>query len=188
MSTTLTLPRPPIPTIKSDYPQAETYFITVCTHERECLFGEVVDGQMKLNDVGLLVAEEWQKCFDACSDMDLHHWVIMPNHIHGIVATADPETEESSDPSNIESDPSRLSSGDYESSHFLRTWINSFKEVAASRINSLRKLPHQPLWQQEFDTHCIPHRFAFHTYHQYINTNPHAWHWDKLHPDSPAQP
>ena len=177
MSTTSTLPQPPTPTLKSDYPQAETYFITVCTHDRECLFGEVVDGQMKLNDIGLLVAEEWQKCCDASSDIDLHHWVIMPNHIHGIVATTEQDTED---------DSSRLSVNEQQFSHSLQTWINSFKELAANRINSLKKLSHQPLWQREFDKHCIPHRFAFHTYHQYINTNPHAWQWDKLHPDSPA--
>lgn len=176
---TISRPQPPTPTIKSDYPQTEAYFITLCTHDRECLFGEVVDGQMQLNDLGLLVAEEWQKSFDNCLDIDLHHWVIMPNHIHGIIAAAhqDDWKESSSQPQTIET-RSR--------SHSLITWMTTFKKMATERIDHLRNLPHQPLWQQEFDKHSIPHRFAFHTFHQYITTNPHAWDWDKLHPDSPA--
>lgn len=134
---------------------------------------------MCLNDLGLLIAEEWQQSFNTCSDFDLHHWVIMPNHIHGIVgATEHNSTATVQYSAPVESSKVR--------SHSLSKWISHFKEMAAQRIKPLRRRPHQPLWQQEIDQHVIPHRFAFHTFHQYITTNPHAWDWDKLHPDSPA--
>ncbi len=134
---------------------------------------------MCLNDLGRLIAEEWQKSFDICSDFDLHHWVIMPNHIHGIVGAT-----EHHDTSTVQCSTPRASTT--VRSHSLSQWITHFKEIATQRIKPLRKRSHQPLWQQEVDQQIIPHRFAFHTFRQYITTNPHAWDWDKLHPDSPA--
>jgi len=134
---------------------------------------------MQLNDLGLLVAEEWQKSFDNVSEINLLHWVIMPNHIHGIIGAADQKVEE------LREQPSSLDQKNVRS-HSLLSWINIFQGKASQRINHLRKRPHQPLWQQDVDQHVIPHRFAFHTFRQYITTNPHAWDWDKLHPDSPA--
>ncbi len=178
VSQSLALPPTPTPALQSAYPQTETYFITLCTHKRECLFGDIVEGEMQLNDLGLLVAEEWQKSFDHCANINLHHWVIMPNHIHGIIAAADKAVEELPQQPPVE--PTNVRS------HSLLNWITTFKRMATQRINHLRALPHQPLWQQEVDQHVISHRFAFHTFHQYITTNPHAWDWDKLHPDSPA--
>ncbi|NJK29009.1 MAG: hypothetical protein HC851_17060 [Acaryochloris sp. RU_4_1] len=172
---------------KSECPQSQAYFVTLCTHQRECLFGEIVEGQMQLNSLGALVAEEWQKSFETSADIDLHHWVIMPNHIHGIVTTVEEQDRVLPEPSEQDQTPLQSSRSDPKSSsHDLRDWINTFKKMATERINPLRALPQQPLWQREFDQHFIPHRFAFHTFHQYINTNPHAWDWDKLHPDSPA--
>lgn len=178
MSQTLTLSPPSAPTLQSTFPQTETYFITLCTHERECLFGEIIAGEMQLNDLGTLVADEWQASFEQSADFDLHHWVMMPNHIHGIIGAAN------SGPQDLDQQP--LVQETKVRSHSLIKWISSFKGIASQRIKHLRNLPHQPLWQQEVDQHIIPHRFAFHTFHQYITTNPHAWDWDKLHPDSPA--
>ena len=68
-----------------DYSQAGIYFITICTHHRECIFGEVVDRQMRLNKVGCIVAEEWLRSSKIRSGIELDEWVIMPNHIHAIV-------------------------------------------------------------------------------------------------------
>ncbi len=132
---------------------------------------------MQLSNLGQLVAEEWQTSCATCSKIDLHHWVMMPNHIHGIIATADTIEELPQQPQldqiNVRSQP-------------LLNWISTFKKATTQRISHLRTLPQQPLWQQEIDQHVISHRFAFHTFYQYITTNPHAWDWDKLHPDSPA--
>jgi putative transposase len=72
-----------------DYAQAGAYFITMCTQDRACLFGKVVDGTMCLNDAGQLVAILW-------SDMPVHFpgidsdvFVVMPNHLHGIIVLSD---------------------------------------------------------------------------------------------------
>ncbi len=68
-----------------DYAQAGAYFITICTHQRQCLFGQVVEGQMQLNAIGLAVQARWQTLPQNFPNLILDTWVIMPNHIHGIL-------------------------------------------------------------------------------------------------------
>ncbi len=68
-----------------DYAQAGAYFVTICTHERRSLFGRVVDAQMQLGSVGEIIAQEWVKSAEMRPDVELDAFVIMPNHLHGIV-------------------------------------------------------------------------------------------------------
>src|SRR5260221_5654540 len=68
-----------------DYAQEGAYFITICTHHREELFGEVQDGAMLLNANGHLVTEHWQKLPDFHLNLALDVFVVMPNHLHGIL-------------------------------------------------------------------------------------------------------
>ncbi len=68
-----------------DYSQAGAYFITICTHERECLFGEIRDGQMHLNEIGKIVETEWLKTAEIRDNVELDAFVVMPNHLHGII-------------------------------------------------------------------------------------------------------
>jgi REP element-mobilizing transposase RayT len=73
-----------------DYAGAGWYFVTICTWNRECLFGEIVDGEMRLSSIGEIVAEEWQKTPDIRPNVVLDEWVIMPNHLHGIIVILEP--------------------------------------------------------------------------------------------------
>jgi putative transposase len=70
-----------------DYTQAGAYFVTIVTHDRECLFGEVVDGVMRLNAFGEIVREEWFRTAVVRPYVMLapDEFVVMPNHIHGII-------------------------------------------------------------------------------------------------------
>ncbi|MBU7581873.1 MAG: hypothetical protein KAF91_02995 [Nostoc sp. TH1S01] len=78
-----------------DYSVACGYFITICTHHRECLFGEVVDGLMELNEFGQLVAEEWKRSPNLRQEIQLDEWIVMPNHFHGIVFIEPVESQNS---------------------------------------------------------------------------------------------
>ncbi len=75
-----------------DYTQAGAYFVTICTVQREEIFGEVVNGEMRLNPLGEIVREEWLKTAEIRSNVELHEdeFVIMPNHVHGIVWIVEP--------------------------------------------------------------------------------------------------
>lgn len=68
-----------------DYSQAGAYFITVCTHNRACLFGEIVDGTMHENQAGQAVREAWQALPERFPGVDCDAFVVMPNHVHGIL-------------------------------------------------------------------------------------------------------
>lgn len=70
-----------------DYTQPGAYFITICTHERAHLFGAVVEGEMRLNEWGEIVREEWFKTAQIRPYVTLYpdEFVLMPNHVHGIV-------------------------------------------------------------------------------------------------------
>ena len=68
-----------------DYTQPGAYFVTICTRDRECLFGHVVNGEMRLNDAGRMVRSVWEGLPDRFSGMELDAFVVMPNHVHGII-------------------------------------------------------------------------------------------------------
>src|SRR3954452_12071731 len=68
-----------------DYAQAGAYFITICAHQRESHFGEISDGAVQLNELGRIVDEEWARSSEIRSEIELDTWVVMPNHLHGIV-------------------------------------------------------------------------------------------------------
>ena len=67
-----------------DYSQAGAYFVTICTQNRECLFGEIVNGGMRLNAIGQIAADQWYAIPQRFADIELDEFVVMPNHIHGI--------------------------------------------------------------------------------------------------------
>ena len=67
-----------------DYSQAGLYFITVCVQNRNCIFGNVVDGKMVLNDVGQIAHNEWLKTSELRKNVQLHNFIVMPNHFHTI--------------------------------------------------------------------------------------------------------
>ena len=68
-----------------DYASVGAYFITVCTRNRESLFGEVLDGEMQLNDAGWIVRQVWEELPQRFPSIALDACVVMPNHVHGIV-------------------------------------------------------------------------------------------------------
>ena len=73
-----------------DYARAGAYFVTICTQQRECLFGDIIGGEMRLNAAGQIVAAIWQSIPRHFPNVTLEAWVIMPNHLHGIIVIGDP--------------------------------------------------------------------------------------------------
>ena len=68
-----------------DYSQAGAYFVTICTRDRECLFGDIGESEMRLNDAGQMVRDVWHKIPEHFPHFDIDEFVIMPNHFHGII-------------------------------------------------------------------------------------------------------
>jgi REP element-mobilizing transposase RayT len=68
-----------------DYSQMGAYFITICTHNRQCLFGMITNNELHLNEQGKMIYNYWQKLTTGFSHIQLDEFVVMPNHLHGIV-------------------------------------------------------------------------------------------------------
>jgi REP-associated tyrosine transposase len=74
-----------------DYGQPGFYFVTLCIHNRECLLGEVVDGSVQLTKAGLCVEDAWYDLPRHYANVSLDAFVVMPNHVHGIIHLIDAE-------------------------------------------------------------------------------------------------
>ncbi|MEO0374740.1 MAG: hypothetical protein AAF329_08975 [Cyanobacteria bacterium P01_A01_bin.17] len=186
MPATLTAPhKTPAPAVAPAAASTANYFITLCTHERQCLFGEIVDGQMQLNKLGSIVEDEWQNAAKDRQDLNCDQWIIMPNHIHGIVSLAEPPEAHGISGADISESTDPVSAPEATQQRALSAWMEEFKATVTDRINIHRQNT-RPIWQATDDQQLIPHHFAFNIFRQYIRSNPHAWLWDKLHPDSPS--
>ncbi|MDA8433183.1 MAG: hypothetical protein M0Z60_09510, partial [Nitrospiraceae bacterium] len=68
-----------------DYSEAGAYFVTICAKDRECLFGDIVDGEIRLNERGHIAGDSWEWLSRQYGYVDIDEWVVMPNHLHGIL-------------------------------------------------------------------------------------------------------
>ncbi len=75
-----------------DYTRTARYFVTLCTKDRACCLGDVVEAEVVLSHIGRIVTEEWKKTPLVRPNIELGAWQIMPNHLHGILAIKDTET------------------------------------------------------------------------------------------------
>jgi putative transposase len=153
-----------------DYCHAGAYFVTICTTGRECLFGEIQDGQMKMNDVGRMVEQCWLGIPGHFRHADLDAFVIMPNHIHGIIVLA--ETGEAKNLSLPE--PGQIVQSKFHSpSRTIGAIIRGFKIGLTTwcRKNSDLYL----IWQRNYFEHIIRDRESFWKIRNYIAGNPGHW-------------
>ena len=153
------------------YSREGAYFITACTFRRELLFGEVIDAQTQLNDLGLIVAEEWLRSSQVRIEVQLDAWIVMPNHIHGIVILTGERkgTEVPVAPGG----PHARSLG---------ALMAGFKSSVTKRINSFRGTPGAAVWQRSYYDHVIRNESSLNRIRQYIAENPVRW------PEDPENP
>jgi REP element-mobilizing transposase RayT len=180
-----------------DYSRAGAYFVTSCTRTRECLFGEVRDGQMHLNDLGHIVAESWIWLADQYAHVDLDAYVVMPNHIHGIivlsadgsgaVGTSDSPAGDSQGRGGSRTAPTPDAPGPTVAPKRkpLGRLIGAFKTVSAKRIGQITDLAGAYVWHRDFYDHIIRNEKSLARIRQYIANNPARWAEDRLHPDHP---
>jgi REP element-mobilizing transposase RayT len=160
-----------------DYAGAGAYFVTVCTHKRLCLFGEVVDGEMRLNEWGEIVQEEWFQTAVVRPYVVLHpdEFVVMPNHVHGIIWIADRRGDPTGRP--YAGRPRGPISGS------LGAIIAQYKSIVTKRINARRDAPGVPVWQRNYYEHIIRDEEELGHIHEYIRTNPACWQTDENNPN-----
>ncbi len=168
-----------------DYAQPGTYFVTVCTHRLGNLFGEVVDGKMILNVMGRIVEEEWRKTPKIRPYVKLDEYVIMPNHLHGIVMIVDDHPNVGATGPVAPTENLGRPKGPQPGS--LGAIIGQFKPAVTKRINRMRDTPGQSVWQRNYYEHIIRDERSLHRIQQYVDNNPQQWHLDSYNPNRAGQ-
>jgi putative transposase len=84
-----------------DYSQNGWYFVTICTYEREWLFGDVINAQVHLSEIGKIAEKFWGEIPQHSQHTYIDAYVIMPNHVHGIIVIDNPECREISEPKDV---------------------------------------------------------------------------------------
>ena len=169
-----------------DYRTQAPYFVTVCTHRRRCLFGRVVDGRMAVNAWGRIVREEWHRTEEVRDNVALDAFVVMPNHVHGIICITgvgdDSDTGRGSSAMNpYHGHPNRSFGGAVAGS--LSTIMRQFKSMVTKRINRQRGTPGASVWQRNFHERIIRDDRHWRNVRRYIRQNPARWHRDRNHPN-----
>ncbi len=162
-----------------DYTAAGAYFINLATHAGVPLFGEVTVDQILLNPFGKVVEEEWLRTPEVRSNLILDEFVIMPNHLHGIIFLTGPVGAHScaplQDPQPPIRSPNKSLSRPPKS---IGSFVAGFKSIVTKRINLLRSTPGMPVWQRNYYEHIIRDKDDLERIREYIRNNPIQWETD----------
>jgi putative transposase len=176
-----------------DYSQPGAYYVTIVAWHRECLFGEVVNREMRLNKVGQIVHWEWEELPKRLRYVEIGAFVVMPNHFHGILifhetagATRQRITNALSSkvplPNMIVDgkDGSPLPRGPQPGS--LGTLMAQFKSRVTKRLWKIPSLNRKPIWQRNYYEHIIRNEQDLRNKTDYIEANPILWNEDDENP------
>lgn len=150
-----------------DYTSPGGYFVTICTHNRQCLLGNAAWQK--------IVEEEWGKTADVRPGVNPEELVVMPNHVHGIVMIGDAE-----DVGAYSNTPLR---GFQSPSRALGAVVRGFKASTARRINRERRTPGGPVWQRNYYERVIRSEDELNRIREYIRDNPVRWAFDQENPE-----
>ena len=181
-----------------DYGANALYFVTICTKHRKCFFGIVDNGQIQLSGIGALAEKYWLEIPHHFPFVVLHHHIIMPNHVHGIIEIAKPN-DGGNDGRNVETQnfaslqqptpittplQSPLSTDrDNPKNQFgpqsknLASIIRGFK-IGVTK--NARQINADFAWQSRYHDHIIRNDESYHRISNYIISNPANWQEDKF--------
>jgi REP element-mobilizing transposase RayT len=151
-----------------DYTQEGAYFITICTKDKQCIFGDIKQGEMKLNLLGSMAHQYWQEIPQHFPHINLDVFVIMPNHIHGIlwIVKTIPKEDKTRD-------YGKMIPGS------IPTIIRSYKSIVTKKINIIcNQKGISCVWQRNFYEHINRNETSLEEIRKYIINNPLNWDTD----------
>lgn len=143
-----------------NYAASGFYFVTICTHQRQCLFDHA--------EFRAIIEQQWQKipAIKSATLVQLDEWVVMPNHVHGIIVIVDGLPIDAPR-------PTKTISGS------IGTLVGTFKSSAAKRINNKIGEYGSPIWQRGYYDKIIRNERQLNAIRQYIIDNPTRWAEDR---------
>ena len=157
-----------------DYASEGWYFITICVQDKRCIFGEIRNHKMVMNNFGLIVDMEWKKTAQLRKNINLDAYIIMPNHIHGVIVLNDKYNRWGT----MHRAPTMEQFGKPVSGS-IPTIIRSFKSAVTKQINKIQNTPGLHLWQRNYYEHNIRSENDLNRIRTYIIENPLKWTEDK---------
>ncbi len=157
-----------------DYSQAGAYYVTIDVQNRECLFGEIVNYEMVLNEAGKMIVEQWIALLERFPNIELDVYQIMPNHFHGIIVIIE-DVDFQIDVAKIK----KPTLGDI---------IGAFKSITTHEYikgvdNKNWHQFYKRLWQRNYYEHVIRDEADLNRIRDYIQSNPANWDEDEENPN-----
>ncbi len=152
-----------------DYTQSGAYYVTLCTEYRICLFGKIVEAEVELSSFGKVVHNCWEGLPNHYGNVELDVFVIMPNHIHGVI---------------VLNNDNPIQGNSKDKLHGLSEIIRGFKTFSAREINQLRNTSGKTIWQRGYYDHIIRNEKSVGKIREYIENNPLKWAFDRDNPNS----
>ncbi len=152
---------------KWDYSSEGAYFITICTKNRTHYFGEIIDSEMHLSEIGKIAEKEWLKTIEMRSDMNLKlgEFIVMPDHFHGIVFFNGNEADALH---CVQNNPNKFGPQSKNLASIIRGFKSAVKTYASK--NNI-----EFAWQSRYHDHIIRDLFQLDRISKYINQNPQHW-------------
>jgi putative transposase len=191
-----------------DYAEPGGYFVTVCTQGKKCAFGQIESGKMHLNPAGHIVQQVWLGLPQRFPSRSLDSFVVMPNHMHGILVLvgaglAPPADVVARTPGNVAIDHSQKSSfipgisvratatggaspAPTGGSFVLGDVLRAFKSISTIEVNRLLRQRGVHLWQRNYYEHIVRNGDDMDNIRRYILDNPLQWDLDPENPVPPA--
>lgn len=165
-----------------DYSQCGYYFITVCTRQRRCLFGEIEKGRMIVNDAGQMIGRWWNELKNKYANVEINEYVVMPNHCHGIiniVGTAVGADLRVCPNETVEHAGSTLRGRPiYEMVQWFKTMTTN-EYIRNIKYNHWEPFDGK-LWQRNYFEQIVRDETSLQRIREYIVNNPCQWQQDKL--------
>jgi putative transposase len=175
-----------------DYTQPGMYFLTFCTQDMECLFGEVIENSVILNTFGEIAKEEWLKTPVIRKYVALGEFIIMPNHVHAMLEILDVGATRRVAPNahldqtiHLVPSDSNLSRATHRvaptgpAPGSVGAIVGQFKSVVTKQINSMRNTRGISIWQRNYYEHVVRNNESLADICDYIINNPQRWVLDK---------
>jgi len=174
-----------------NYAAGGAYFVTLCAHKGQVLFGEICSDAIKLNSWGESIAHEWTSTSKIRPGILLDAYVIMPNHFHGIIILPAHDQNSVGARSSAPSEPgvpidfvgARSSAPQTRASRSLGALIGAFKGASTRAIRKITGNPNELVWQRNYYEHIIRSENDLLKIREYIELNPARWAEDAENPE-----
>ena len=147
---------------KYDYSRSGIYFVTICTHQKSPWFGEIIEDKIYHNQIGKIAVQEWLLSSEIRKEIELDEWVLMPNHLHGIVIinqdndgsyrdnSTDINAKEMGANTNAKNLGASLAPLSGRKPRSLSSFVAGFKSAVTKRVRQICQESDLCIWQRKY--------------------------------------